>query len=365
MSDNENEVNIIKQNGKVDKNKRFRLDATNLFLTFPRNDRKPEEALAKVRDLTGYEWAVLCQEKHKDGCNHLHILVHFGRQKTFRGFELLDSIGGTHGNYQAARSVVKVMKYVTKEGNFIEDNIDALDYLKKRENKESTKSSVVFKKIKTAVDAGENALKEVIKFDCGYALMHKKQIEDMERWLLAERDREIELQLWPPLGKKFLMPWFSSLEPYNQAITNWLILNLFKVRSFKQEQLYLVAPANCGKTTLLMQLEKFCHLYLIPEENSHEYYRNGGYDLCVFDEFLGNKPCNWLNSFLQGSPMLLKCKLCSSITKRDNPPVIIMSNIHPEDVYQKVRPSVIAAFLSRFLIIELNEDDFIRIPFLE
>lgn len=104
---------------------RFRLNATNLFLTYPQCAVEPKEALdllteilsSKGRTISEY---IIAREKHADGSDHLHAYLKLDKKIDVRSASLFD-LRNHHGNYQSARSATKVKKYCTKDGNYIAD----------------------------------------------------------------------------------------------------------------------------------------------------------------------------------------------------------------------------------------------------
>lgn len=98
----------------------FRLNSGQLFLTYPKCDLEPAEALLLLQAKLDFEDYVVAQEKHADGTNHLHCYLRRGPGKKFniRRPEFLD-LSGHHGNYQTVRSAQAVQKYCKKEGTFL------------------------------------------------------------------------------------------------------------------------------------------------------------------------------------------------------------------------------------------------------
>lgn len=101
----------------------FRLNATQLFLTYPQCSLDPTEALQlltealkkKKRTISEY---LIAKEKHKDGNDHLHVWLKLDKKVDIRSASLLD-LKNHHGNYQSARSSSRVKAYCSKEGDFI------------------------------------------------------------------------------------------------------------------------------------------------------------------------------------------------------------------------------------------------------
>lgn len=109
--------------------------------------------MTKIRKLfdNNLEGAIVSQEMHKDGTPHLHCFVKLHVKRTKTGCADLDMLAGQHGNYQvslnwlfkvyniilnnvnvlnvklryikAAKKIKEVVKYITKESNYIEYGI--------------------------------------------------------------------------------------------------------------------------------------------------------------------------------------------------------------------------------------------------
>lgn len=113
---------------------RFQLRAKRLFLTYPQCPIPKDVALGLLADLLSDRWTdtapngmrsyIVAEEKHEDGNQHLHCFLEFEGNFSTRNprfFDLTEEETGTvyHPNTQAARSMKRVAKYVTKEGNYL------------------------------------------------------------------------------------------------------------------------------------------------------------------------------------------------------------------------------------------------------
>lgn len=107
-------------------NPNFRLDAKNLFLTYPQcnlsRDRVLELLLAKPwgsATVTGY---IVAQERHQDGHPHIHCLLLLDKRKNITSASWLD-LAGFHGNYQSAKNKDYVFDYCSKADSECLSNI--------------------------------------------------------------------------------------------------------------------------------------------------------------------------------------------------------------------------------------------------
>jgi len=108
---------------------------------------------------------------------------------------------------------------------------------------------------------------------------------------------------------------------------------------------------------MVMMLEKEFNLsvyYWPKEEIWWDAYADGAYDLIVLDEFHSQKTITQLNPILSGDPTPLSRRCSAPLTKRDNLPVIIMSNYIPEECFSKVAanaPNKLQPLLDRVKVI--------------
>ena len=78
----------------------------------------------------------MSQEAHSDGTPHLHAFIVLDvrlRTRDAKFADLTSSAGIAHGNYQVAKNYMFVIKYVTKDNDFIEHNMNVKHELEARE----------------------------------------------------------------------------------------------------------------------------------------------------------------------------------------------------------------------------------------
>lgn len=101
-------------------NPKFRFQAKNVFLTYPKCAEPKEDLLAHLQTLgpeLGY--GVVSHELHADGSDHLHALACFKTKYSTRDKRSFDW-RGHHPNIQPARVVLDVANYVRKDKDFVE-----------------------------------------------------------------------------------------------------------------------------------------------------------------------------------------------------------------------------------------------------
>lgn len=84
-----------------------------------------------------------------------------------------------------------------------------------------------------------------------------------------------------------------------------------------------------------------------------EDYEDDRYDLIIFDEFTGQVPIFILNSLLDGSEVRFNVK-GGHVVKRENLPVIILSNFSPRECYKNVDDLVLSTLESRLRIVKVE-----------
>lgn len=143
LSDIQEEDEIVESrqttNG-ASSSKPFRLEAKNLFLTYPQCTMNKEDLLEKIKlKWVDLAFAVVARELHEDGSPHLHCLISLPVRFRTRNASALDELTGQHGNYQSARNVRKVMQYVTKGNEYCSYKVDVDQYLNDKEQKQNSK----------------------------------------------------------------------------------------------------------------------------------------------------------------------------------------------------------------------------------
>lgn len=97
----------------------FRVDAKNLFFTWPRCTLTKERILAYLLD-QGCKYYAISLEQHEDGTPHLHALGVWTKRKNITTMNAFD-VDGFHPNIQCAKDVKKVYLYVIKSGDYIKN----------------------------------------------------------------------------------------------------------------------------------------------------------------------------------------------------------------------------------------------------
>jgi len=98
-------------------NSPFKFDSSHVFLTYPQSTLTAEAIYDHVNSLKPLEWARICQERHRDGGTHQHVVAKFQSRYQTRNQRAFD-VAGFHPNIQPVRSIRRALAYVTKDGEF-------------------------------------------------------------------------------------------------------------------------------------------------------------------------------------------------------------------------------------------------------
>jgi len=107
----------------------FRLNAQQLFLTYPKCPLTPQQALDALSSTMRIDKYLICQEQHQDSSLHLHCYLKLQKKINLKDPNALDLPGPQdtyHGNYQGVRSAKGVIQYLKKDGNYL-TNIDGVE----------------------------------------------------------------------------------------------------------------------------------------------------------------------------------------------------------------------------------------------
>lgn len=246
----------------------------------------------------------------------------------------------------------KWVAYVVKDGDTISHGIDVKSYLEAATLKQSTKLTLAA----TMLQEGKS-IEAVDDEMPGLVLQHLRRLEDYHRFQQLKIGR---IQGLPEGALTFLE---GTPSTYNDAIATWLQVNVLCRRAFKDPQLYVCGAPNSGKTSLVLKLEREgIRVYRMPYDGKwYDLYEDGLYDLIVLDEFNGQKKIQDLNFWLEGGPMMVPRRGQAPYQKRDNLPVLILSNYTPLGSYNNTSNQRLAPLLARIQVIELPDDAFIDI----
>jgi len=342
----------------------FQLNSKSIFLTFPKCDYSLLEFLEKIEAFFAgnLDKGVICQEKHQDGTFHLHAAICLERPFRSRDQNVFNSlvVPAKHPNIQSrfTGGMLKAFQYVMKEGNYLalnEPKFNLKEFMEAASKKKSTRAKIVAEELIEARKSSPESVNEVMMDHADYMLMNLKKVEAFNSWL-EMRDKRLAYAAAQQLPVH-VSPVEDYCQYWNQEIASWLNLNLRKNRPHRMKQLWICAPPGMGKTSLIMNLEKDFKLstYFWPkDEKWWDGYEDFCYDLIVLDEFFTQKTITELNPILSGDPVPLSRRGKDPLVKRQNLPVIILSNYEPEECFARVasnQPHKIAPLLDRLRVV--------------
>jgi len=308
--------------------KKYRLRGKNIFLTFPQCSTSKEQVSKNLETFmverskhstSPLLGAIVAQEKHADGKDHLHIALFFKERYESTNPKCFDFLTGQHGSYEVMRSVAASIEYLNKEdpSPLILGVVPSSNSTPK-----TTKSDTVAQMVISGSSTGE-----IIKQHPGYFMLNHSKILSFKSQLIACAARST---LKTPSTSII----YCGVDTTTSSIVEWLNINLFKPRAFKQPQLFLTGPPDVRKTSLVLMLSQYFHTCFAPMTEDFFDTFSDDYQLFFFDEFKGQKTVTFLNSFLQGAPFNIKIK-GGQMMKMKNQPVIIASNHKLEECYVK------------------------------
>ena len=224
-------------------------------------------------------------------------------------------------------------------------------FLKLAKEKKSTKAAEVIELINQSDLSSPLACKAMLdKIDDEhqpYLLLHLHQIRSyiQFRHTKALRAGTAAALLVPVRVRAAVTPLIST----NVQIAAWLNSAIRIQRPFRSTQLWIKAPPGAGKTTLIRNLETWYSLrvyYWPKDETWWDAYEDGAYDLIVLDEFKSQKKITDLNPILSGDPIPLSRRSAPPLVKRDNLPVMILSNFAPEECFHRCSAQQLAPLLA-------------------
>lgn len=316
----------------------FQIRAKNVALTYPQCDLDKQFLFDWLVTRCGDDLAgiLVAVERHADGNTHFHAYLRFQSSFSTRDSRYFD-VDGHHPNVQACRSPGNWIRYCLKEDP--EPLSQGMDLQSYRGQPRERLTDIIARRLESG-----DTLGQISQSNPGFLLLHMRKALDYKSFLALESIRRSKAN-WGNVSH------LLHGDDDNRPLAEWLNGNLFTERPLRKKQLWLHSPPGAGKTTLVMNLEKYLMVYWVPQDMDFYEGLNDQYDLIVFDEMKSQKKLTWLNQFIVGQPMIVNVK-GTSIYKTRNVPVIFMSNSHPEVCYPKDTPQR-QAFLDRLEIIEV------------
>lgn len=331
-----------------------------------------------IKQLPHAQSAIVAREVHQDGTPHIHAFVRFSKKVALQGgpgLTLLDGLAGQHGNYMATRQQVAWIKYIKKEDSMaIEWNMPATVRKQARRgldwNADDSEELAPSKRALKIAEYAESIVKgrdpyDLNDEDAGFMMMNLDRVLRYQQWLKKKSEGEPTVRV-----KKVTVVGGGGAREAVQKWLDYAFVDGPAVRPPRTPQLYLWGPPGIGKTRLWSKLafamendamvSKLTR-FDIPTNDNHDEY-SPKHQFAVLDEFRGQKKIQWLNRFLDGSPMTLNARYNNHIKSR-NIPVMLLSNFAPDTVYKNVEPILMQALLDRLEVVYASSDIDIEVEF--
>nr|CCH75840.1 replication initiation protein [Tomato yellow leaf curl virus] len=309
---------------------RFKINAKNYFLTYPKCSLTKEEALSQLLNLQTPTFQKIslefCRSFTKDGTPHLHVLIQFEGKfqcKNNRFFDLTSPTRSAHfhPNIQGAKSSSDVKTYMEKDGDILDHGVFQVDGRSARGGCQSANDAYA-----EAINAGSkaqalNILKEKAPRD--FLLQFHNLSSNLDR-IFQE----------PPAP--YISPFLSS--SFNQVpeeLEVWVSENVMSsaARPWRPNSIIIEGDSRTGKTMWARSLgthNYLCgHLDLSPKVYSNDAWYNVIDDvdphyLKHFKEFMGAQR-DWQSNTKYGKPIQIKGGI----------PTIFLCNPGPTSSYRE------------------------------
>lgn len=331
----------------------FQLRSKNVALTYPKCPLDKQRVLDALRGKCGdnLNAILVSSEQHADGSPHLHAYLRFDTALSTRDSRYFD-IEDYHPNVQSCRSPKKWLAYCRKADESPAVHGDLAESVSQR----------VTDAVASILDNG-GTHDDVYQQYPGFYLMNKRKVDELSSWLVDKRLKTGK-EDWMNARDRLQLAIQEEMEPDTPEfeIGMWLLQNIKVERALRQKQLWINGAPGCGKTSLIMELDRYLKVFWVPMDGDR--FIDGftdDYDLIVFDEMKSQFKITWLNQFIVGSPMRINVK-GSSVMKTKNTPVIFLSNMGPCAAYKNMTPQL-EAFLDRLTLITCTRMKLLTILF--
>nr|AHA82236.1 AC1 [Tomato leaf curl Karnataka virus] len=289
---------------------RFKINAKNYFLTYPKCSLTKEEALSQLLNLqtpTSKKFIRICRELHEDGTPHLHVLIKFEGKfqcKNNRFFDLTSPTRSAHfhPNIQGAKSSSDVKSYMEKDGDVVDHGVFQIDGRSARGGCQSANDAYA-----EAINAGSkiealNILREKAPKD--YVLQFHNLNSNLDR-------------IFTPPIEVYVSPFSSSsFDQVPEELEEWAAENVVSAaaRPIRPISIVIEGDSRTGKTMWARSLGP--HNYLCGHLNlSQKVYSNDAWYNVIddvdphylkhFKEFMGAQR-DWQSNIKYQKPVQIK-----------------------------------------------------------
>lgn len=312
--------------------KKFRLNSSNLFLTYPKCNLSRENVLMFMQDKfkDNLKEYLIVQEVHKDGELHIHCYIQLNKKIDYNNPNCLDIID-FHGSYESMKNKQKTIEYLLKEDTKPLGSCNWSEWLmlskthQKRQNNLDKFNYVMENGLAKAVETGNIALVQLPQY--------QKAVDIYK--ILNDKDDRMELP------QKLETPWNLPLN---------INLDLKKCHYWIYS-----TKSNYGKTTYAQELIKNYKAQTWNSEEKYQPHIVRTTEMIIMDEF-SQRNCltiSVLNMLMDGT-IYITAKGVNAWKLDQKPLVIIFSNFSPIEIYSKT-PNL-PNLLARITIINLEDN---------
>nr|AHB20296.1 replication initiator protein [Tomato leaf curl virus]AHB20309.1 replication initiator protein [Tomato leaf curl virus] len=308
---------------------RFKINAKNYFLTYPKCSLTKEKALSQLLNIqtpTSKKFIKICKELHENGTPHLHGLIQFEGKFQGKNNKFFDLTSPTrsahfHPNIQGAKSSSDVKSYMEKDGNVIDHGVFQVDGRSARGGCQSANDAYA-----EAINSGSKAQ--------ALNILREKAPKD---FVLQFHNLNSNLdRIFTPPMEVYVSPFLSSsFDQVPEELEEWACENVVSsaARPIRPISIVIEGDSRTGKTMWARSLgphNYLCgHLDLSPKVYNNDAWYNVIDDvdphyLKHFKEFMGAQR-DWQSNTKYGKPVQIKGGI----------PTIFLCNPGPNSSYKE------------------------------
>lgn len=292
----------------------FQIHSKNLFLTYAECPIDKQIAFDFLTDLLKPTRLLVAREKHQNGNYHLHAYCSFETAFRTRNPRFAD-MQGHHGNYQGCRSPKNVLKYCTKEDDYLA-NFDLDEIMPKASGR-----SLLGKRVLDGEDLWK-IVEEMPQHVFGY----KRLKEDIQEFRRDKQESTIELEIPGEVPN----PWGFNLYPDT---------DLKKCHYW----FYSTVP-NKGKTTgVINPLIRDHHAVMYHPKATYHHVREKTRVIVLDEVITGTIKARDLNEICDGNAQF-RVFMGGEIKLKEKALVVICSNFSIDTVFPIMKEFVHARF---------------------
>lgn len=304
---------------------KYRIHSGKLFLTYPQCPIPKEDAISIIFYIfteENIDEYIIAEEEHKNGDKHLHVYLKLKVQNTYTNPSFADLSYNNewyHGNYQGCRSEKNVIKYCSKEENYLSNFDVGARIQKKNSHKRVLADALINKKINLV-----QAVQEEPELLFGY----KKLKADLFEYFKDEQDRREAFPDWIP-------------NPWGKVMSS-------KISQKRRHYWIFSRQPNKGKTFLFAKPLERKYRCLVQSGDFSYWNVSGQEETIILDEY-NNASLKYyiLNCMADGT--FAYRVFMGGLVRLHDPLIIILSNQCINDLY----PNMNLLLHERFIEIEL------------